>query len=555
MLNEKVVLEYPYLKEYSKSTIFVTEEDYLNIRNSEPINIGQLSIPKELIVRILNDDNYFNYVFKYFNKEINSFQINYIINGDTGPSLSYKKSAILKAINIYLKQNNKTSLEQERYQTLKNCVSYDTFKKDKSNQIYKINIDNTDYEINTNDFIKFLELNDEEYDEALNKDFIFNIKIEHFIYALCSFLKGNSIHSIFQDYMFPNHIADRIKKLRANEVIDTESLNKHLETTDKRFKNVEIDPDLKKEIIKDIPANFNNLEKAIYIYIKMCRLLTYDEEYFAVNQKGKSTEKHKNIDYVKQINLKNNKLVCFEFNIIYSKLLNELGLNFSSEYKGMIGEAYGDAHANLEFRYEKFLVKADSVTSILCGDLLRAKTNDKLVGLSCLNKNEDTKKEFEKILYDVYKVILTQEQDTKKFYSFEEILKEYNKLSEKVEITLKEKLSILIDKVNNANMVGVDTMSYLLSLRKVLFNEIEREKNIKIVIIRNNDLKETNAVIIINKKDYNEEDENIYYLYRPNQLLISVSKEELNERFNDNKLQYIEANDPKIPGINGGIKK
>ena len=49
----------------------------------------------------------------------------------------------------------------------------------------------------------------------------------------------------------------------------------------------------------------------------MCKLLTYDDEYFAVNQKGPATEKHKDVNYVSNINLTNNRVVCFEFNLIY----------------------------------------------------------------------------------------------------------------------------------------------------------------------------------------------------------------------------------------------
>lgn len=561
MLNNEIISKYPYLKEYAKDTIFTSKEDFSNIKNSESIAINQINVPKELIIRILNNDDYFDYAFKYFNREHSAFRVSYILNGDTASPLSYKKKTLLKALDSYLKSNNSTSLEIERYQKLKKSISYDAFKKDKGNQIYKINIDNIDYEISINDFIRFLELNDNEYANTLNKDYIFNIKLEHFIYALCSFFKPDGIYSILSDYTFPDYMSERIKKLSSYEVVDIESLNKHLKTTDERFKTIEIDPELRNEILKDMPSSFNNLEKAIYIYIKMCRLLTYDEEYYAVNQQGEATKKHRNIDYVKQINLNNNKIVCFEFNIIYSKLLNELGINFSSEYKGMVGEAYGDAHANLQFRFEKFLVTADSVTSILEGDLMRAKINDKLVGLSCSNKNKNTKKEFIQILNNVYKIILSQELDTKKFNSFEEILEEYNKLSNKNNISLDEKLSILIDKVNKANMVGVDTMSYLLTLRKILFNELERENNFKIVIIRNNKPKDTNlvaslcAIITVNEIDFDKKDANIYYLYIPNESLLKISKEELDEKFNDNTFQYIEKNDPTIPGIIGGIKK
>ena len=56
------------------------------------------------------------------------------------------------------------------------------------------------------------------------------------------------------------------------------------------------------------------------------------------------------MDYVGQISPDNNEVVCFEFNMIYAKMLDEQGLHFKSEYKNAMGEDYGDGHANLEFR-------------------------------------------------------------------------------------------------------------------------------------------------------------------------------------------------------------
>ena len=75
--------------------------------------------------------------------------------------------------------------------------------------------------------------------------------------------------------------------------------------------DVKIDSDLEQAIIEGMPEDVTELEKAIYIYIKMCKLLTYDDEYYAVNQTGIATVKRRNIDFVSSITLKNNKVVCF----------------------------------------------------------------------------------------------------------------------------------------------------------------------------------------------------------------------------------------------------
>ncbi len=516
-----------------KNMIIATHEDIEYIKNSKYIPTKLGYVHEEVIRRILNDEKYFQIAKKCFDGEIDLFQIGTITYSKIDVSFSYESLAILKSIEMYIKEHEINDNIINRYQILKKCVSFLTFKNNIINKKYNINIENKNYSIDIEKFIEFLELPDIKYELYINHKQIYGIKKEHFLYALCSFFKENEI---IYKYELPDKFKKRYEEIENYKKIDFESTNKNYDNNELN-KEIIINKELKNAILKNIPSNFNNLEKAIYIYIIMCKTLTYDEEYL-VSFKN-SIDKHKNIGYINTISPTNNKVVCYEFNLIYAKFLEELGIKYSILYKGN-KRSYKDTHTSLIFNYNKYLINVDSVTSVFNGDYFKAKLNQPLIGLLCINKNQNTKNEFNKILEKVYKTIINKEHSKINKDNFNDILNEYRKYTKKTNITLADKLSILIDKVNKANMVGVDTMSYLLSLRKVLFNEIEREKNIKIVIIRNNDLKETNAVIIINKKDYNEEDENIYYLYRPNQLLISVSKEELNERFNDNKLQYIE---------------
>jgi hypothetical protein len=156
----------------------------------------------------------------------------------------------------------------------------------------------------------------------------------------------------------------------------------------------------------------------------MCKILTYDEEFYAVNQKGEVAKKHEQIENINNITPQNNKVVCYEFNAIYAKLLEELGINF--EVKSATGkDDFGGGHAYLEFRDGKFLLMADSVISILNSDLFNAKMNLCLNGLSCINTNSDTRKEFQEIAAKVYGLIVLQEKESKE--DFDEILEDYIK--------------------------------------------------------------------------------------------------------------------------------
>lgn len=356
---------------------------------------------------------------------------------------------------------------------MKNSISFERFLEKINGKNYNIEIDGNKYSIPIERIIYLMQLPDEDFDRLCNSSEIKNIEgisKEHFIYASYKYFKENNV---FNDFIIPINIKKRFDDIRSFQKIDWQAINKYLKTEDSKFKNVQLDPELRNAIFSGIPEDSTQLEKAIYIYIKMCKLLTYDEEYYAVNQKGPATLKHKDVNYVSNINLTNNRVVCFEFNLIYSKLLDELGIKFRSDYKNMAGEAYGFGHANLEFRSGKFLVGADSVTSILQGDIARSKLNQPLVGLRCINENQNTQQEFKNSVTKIYELIVKQElqineiPQVEHIETFEDLMNEYAQTTTNIHsISLDEKLSILIDKVNAKRMVGIDSLSYILQLKK-----------------------------------------------------------------------------------------
>ena len=146
---------------------------------------------------------------------------------------------------------------------------------------------------------------------------------------------------------------------------------------------------------------------------------------------------------------------------MYAKLLSKLGIHFASSYgknafgmENPFGEAdYGKGHANLEFRAGKFLVSADSVTSILNGDIMQAKLNQRLVGIKCNNRNKKTQQEFQAALTKMYRLIAQQEKgreevQVERVETLDELLAEYSQETENIrDVSINERLSILINKV------------------------------------------------------------------------------------------------------------
>lgn len=346
--------------------------------------------------------------------------------------------------------------------------------------------------------------------------------------------------------------------LKEGQLIDIDAINKFLKTTDTKYKYIKLNKDLEQKIISNMPECLSDLEKAMYIYIKMCKTLSYDEEYYAVNQKGDAVEKHQDLKYVSEITLDNPKAVCFEFNVIYTKFLHDLGINFQSNYKNMIGEVYGDGHVELDFRVGKYLVHADSVTTILGGDIVRSKLNQPIIGLTCENLNLKTKEEFNNSLNKVYTLINEEDKNNKKpADTIENLLEEYKNLTENVQkLKIKDKFNILMEKIASTELKGIDAYYYILKMKKIFFTPDEEVDNLSFNLIRNNlpmDEDKTASVIgifTVNDYSFNEyEMLNDYYLVNEAMNVSKISKDEIAEKFDSGEYDYIKKTDSGISGV------
>ena len=82
----------------------------------------------------------------------------------------------------------------------------------------------------------------------------------------------------------------------------------------------EVNPNLKKEIFSKIPANYSDLEQAIFIYNELCKKLTYSYEYY-LNERV-YMNRFTDPDNIKLVDGKENKdVVCYTFDRIFLKLL------------------------------------------------------------------------------------------------------------------------------------------------------------------------------------------------------------------------------------------
>ena len=99
-----------------------------------------------------------------------------------------------------------------------------------------------------------------------------------------------------------------------------------------RYESISIDDEFAKRIISSIPENLSQVEKALFVYIRLCKILSYDDEFLlyitkALSKKEMSSMNHAKIDNLTKINEDNNSIVCWEFVAIYGKILSMIGIN------------------------------------------------------------------------------------------------------------------------------------------------------------------------------------------------------------------------------------
>lgn len=556
-----------YLGHVIEDKIITTPEDAAFLSSSEKIDLSKNNkISAELLRRCLSVDSYYLMASRHMHEDnpnggiLQALRLYYNSEDDIrndrvdigGGASIPSKSDLVRGLN-QLEENGALGelhdTEKQRLAEFREITSPQSFVEKIRDTIYETQIDGKKCILPVDNIVRFLSLSPENLKDICITDpdgKIGQLSKTEFAYAASEYLKKNKIT---ENYVFSDNIERRINSLTSGQYIDFSAVNKLLETEDTLYEKVELNPELHDVILEQMPDGLSGLEKAAYIYAKMCTILTYDNKFMAANQEGEAAEKHKSLDYVGQISPDNNEVVCFEFNMIYAKMLDEQGLHFKSEYKNLIGEDYGDGHANLEFRDGKFIVRADSVASILGGDIARAKLGLPLTGFECESPNPRTQKEFQDKVSAMYELVQSQERDNDPW-------NEYDSLTENLHpVEFDEKKTILLDRLKSTNLRGIDAMSYALQLRKTLFSEQERKDNVSIVVLRNNAVNgdgpklEAGAVIAMSGSNLDNRDGNTSYYYLSSEReLTSLTLEDIKSKLDDGTFEYIERKDPKIPG-------
>lgn len=303
-----------------------------------------------------------------------------------------------------------------------------------------------------------------------------------------------------------------------------------------------VNEEFKNMIFNSIPKEYSLLEKSIYIYVRLCQFLTYDQAYY-VN--SKDNFEHTYIDKLKEIVPQNNKIVCYEFTYILFELLTELGLEVSPNMP-IIENEFIEQHANLKYVTDNMAIFADSTTSVLEGDLIRIKIGEKIDGLRCTNYSKECHQKFDAAVKKVYDDIKTKTL-AEDIYQTK---KEYQELEDNKKLEMKDKVQYIFHKIDKKQLDPIDAIAYLGFLKNIVFSQEEQKNNFYNTVVFS-PLDNTPRVILsINASHFNySSPNNAYFIWNPNTGTITQTTiEEINKNFKENTISFIEHDNTYIPG-------
>ena len=496
----------------------------------------------------LENDEFYNYILSKF------YEPNTIIGykceetNDTFSIEKIKKAYFFRMLSNAIETNSikLSEVTKSRYATLKTLISIESMQLAYRN--YSLNYHET--KVSIKDMLGLLSLPKTRIQEIFaTHDHIYGIPADIFLKLTVEFFIKFQIEN---NYILPQEITENLQFIRIYELLDFEHLMIDFENNS-IIEEATLDEGLARTILNSVDENATDVEKVVQIYLKLCETLSYDDEYFVIDQHGPLSEKHRKLSNVAKINLANKEVVCYEFSVIFSKLLQSLGIKSKVVYHG----EYGQSHTNVLVNIGKYIIEADPVTEILGGDLYRAKIKKELTGLASKNLNSDTAKELNLLLIKAYKDYYNLKYD-EPFKTFKEleladIIEKYEKLAKpKIRISLEQRLNILVKKVTNSTLQGVDAMSYIIDLLKVLFSYKERSYNIEFIILRNNESEEKASsigIFTINEKGFVKHPKaSRYYVYIPQKAFYEIPKEYLSNLIQTKKIEYRKP-EPKIIGL------
>ncbi len=320
-----------------------------------------------------------------------------------------------------------------------------------------------------------------------------------------------------------------------------------------------INPDLRNDILEDMPPDWPPVTKAAYIYNQLCATLQYSTEYFLEEDKVRDWYTNPdNLVYVDGVN--NNEVVCFTFNAIFAQLLIDADVCQEDMINGVAlmtddGKSFAPFHASLGFvTHDSHSFDVDSTQGILnrC-DLTLTKFGD--CAFSGWMSTNATPNEIEDDLAALARARrqIYSPADTLRGLAYKYITA---KSGEFKTMSLQERFDLFMTYLKDTPEYSVESFTYMLKLKNTLFTkeevgQIGDKCNFEISFLKDATTNELKAMVLFNPEGYvkdkgfeNFDSLQIYEFSVKNRTITSgIDREELAEKIST--MQYVQPKDTR----------
>lgn len=382
----------------------------------------------------------------------------------------------------------------------------------------------------------------------------------HTLIDVCNYISNGSpdlsmysnqmiIDSINDAYPYgvPSKFRNVVYSFIYNKSIDEDAI-KPYNPENQFIDEMSLNPEFKEMILSEIPLDYSLIQKAYYIYKRLCMMFSYDEEYQAVNQKRILSIKHNSKEHIREISSDNNLIICSDSNFVFDLFLKELGIGYTVlDSSGKPSKKFYGGHMFSEFKCGDYIVSCDMTSGVYRSDLASQKIYGEVNHFYLINHNARTKDNFKSELKRVNRDI----NDIYGNLFFKDMIDSFDSKYRNTEkVSFAERVDILLSIFGQTGLQTVDEMSLILDVCRPLFSNSKYGRCFDIYFVGNSVPSKEGiqanlvSIIVLNEKDIDNINSNIY-LIAEGPDIIQVSLNELQRRFDEGILNK----DFEIPGI------
>ena len=364
--------------------------------------------------------------------------------------------------------------------------------------------------------------------------------------ALKSFISTETNRSpILEYYDFPESAYRRCEDILDTNFTDNEVLKAKVSDKTKFSDEIKLTPELKNAVYNDMPEGLSDLDKAVYMYGRLCQILTYDPGVYAERERGPITLAHEDRERLNTITPENNRVICYEFSYLYAKFLEEQGIKHNVISKSRSKE-YGGAHAYCEFVADNMHIKADSTALFFEGDLIAMKCGYRPNGLIVQTAYQDKREKLNESIGRMMEVLNTPNRRA----PTSELINLYRDVSESERtIPNAERFDTfreVIERDKYTAPYSLESMTYALQMSRMIFNKEHKNEEVedtfRLEIMKRN----ANVPTAIIEHRHAANGKSTYYEYGPEKKLEKRTVTQLRDDLVSGQLDIISRRDAAL---------